>query len=68
LPLPRSSAPTADAPVRRGDWIEVRGLGMCCVRSVHQGRGVLRADVEVAKDLTQRSVDLRRASWRKIER
>lgn len=67
-PLPRSSVPTDDAAVRRGDWIEVRGLGLCCVRSVHQGRGALRADVEVAKDLSQRSIDLRRGQWRKIER
>ncbi len=64
-------APAADAvdelPVQRGDWLEVQGLGLCCVRRVHAARGSLRADVELAKDLSERSVDLQRRKWRKVE-
>jgi hypothetical protein len=69
-PVPRTAcdAPHGDRPLRRGDWIEVQGLGLCCVRSLHQGKRFLRADVEVAKDLGDRTVDLRRAKWRKVER
>src|SRR5262245_9567089 len=69
-PARRAIAPAADAgdaPVQRGDWIEVQGLGLCCVRRVHVTRGALRADVELAKDLSERSVDLRRRKWRKVE-
>ena len=56
-----------DLPVQRGDWIEVQGLGLCCVRRVHKTRGSLRADVEQASDLTERSVDLLRRRWRKVQ-
>lgn len=57
-----------DLPVQRGDWIEVQGLGLCCVRRVHVVRGSLRVDVERAADLQERSVDLDRRPWRRIER
>lgn len=71
LPATRivAAEPVADAaPVQRGDWIEVHGWGLCCVRRVHLGRGSLRADVELARDLSERSVDLQRRKWRKVER
>ncbi len=56
-----------DLPVRRGDWIDVQGLGLCCVRRVHATRNRLVADVECASDLSERSVDLDRRKWRKIQ-
>jgi len=55
------------APVRRGDWIDVAGLGPCCVRSVHRRGRSWHADVEASKDLQTRSIDLRRREWRRIE-
>jgi ATP-dependent DNA helicase RecQ len=65
---PGPDAPDERAPVQRGDWIEVQGLGPCCVQRVHTDGGRLRADVEVASDLGTRSIDLRRRRWRRIER
>jgi ATP-dependent DNA helicase RecQ len=63
-----SAPPSGDpAPVQRGDWIDVRGLGLCCVQRVHRRGSGWRADVEVAKDLSTRSVDLRR-DWTRVER
>ena len=56
------------APVQRGDWIDVRGLGLCCVQRVHRRGSSWRVDVEVAKDLGTRSLDLRRDNWNKVER
>ncbi|MCC7062413.1 MAG: RecQ family ATP-dependent DNA helicase [Planctomycetes bacterium] len=56
------------APVQRGDWIEARGLGLCCVQRVHKRGSHWRVDVEVAKDLSRRSLDLRRDTWHKVER
>lgn len=72
-PIPRTlpgngDAATADAPVARGDWIELKGLGLCHVRRVHRHGKTLRADVELARDLSERSIDLRRAKWRRVER
>lgn len=65
---PVASDSVDDLPVQRGDWIEVQGLGLCCVRRVHQSRRGLAADVECASDLSERSVDLDRRRWRKVER
>ncbi|MGE3173216.1 MAG: ATP-dependent DNA helicase RecQ [Planctomycetota bacterium] len=70
-PVRRAIAPATDdgaAPVRRGDWIDVQGFGLCCVRRVHVSRGAVRVDVELARDLSERSVDLGRRRWRKVER
>ncbi len=67
-------APTVDdgghdpAPVQRGDWIDVQGLGLCCVQRVHRRGRSFVADVERAADLQTRTVDLRRRKWRRIER
>ncbi len=66
-PLAATTAAIDSLPVRRGDWIEVEGLGLCCVRRVHQERRGLRADVEAASDLAVRSVDLERRRWRKVQ-
>jgi len=73
LPQARATiAPVADdaiddLPVRRGDWIDVQGLGLCCVRRVHATKNRFVADVECARDLSERSVDLERRKWRKVE-
>jgi hypothetical protein len=72
VPARRAVAPAGGhgdpAPVQRGDWIDVRGLGLCCVLRVHVTRSALRADVELARDLSQRRVDLGRRRWRIVER
>ena len=57
-----------DAPVQRGDWIDVAGLGPCCVRSVHRRGRSWFADVEGLRDLATHSVDLQRRRWRRVER
>jgi hypothetical protein len=35
---------------------------------VHRRGNAVHADVELAKDLSERSVDLQRRRWRKVER
>ncbi len=69
-PLARQAAPggAAAAPVQRGDWIEVRGLGLCCVQRVHKRGGSWHVDVERASDLATHAVDLTRRDWRRVER
>ncbi|MBK8978086.1 MAG: RecQ family ATP-dependent DNA helicase [Planctomycetes bacterium] len=68
--IPRDATPTrateADAPLERGDWIDVRGHGPCAVLSVHRGRRGLRADLERARDLTRLTLDLHRTPWRRL--
>ncbi len=56
-----------DGP-QRGDWIEVKGLGPCAVLRVHRHGRTWKADVEVARDLSQRSIDLNRRQWRPVPR
>jgi len=63
----RDATAPADAPLQRGDWIEVKGHGLCAVRRVHVTSGGVRVDVERAGDLSERSFDLRRIRWRRIE-
>ena len=73
LPEPRrirvaaAEAAAADAPVARGDWLDVRGMGLVCVQRVHAGPDLLRVDVELASDLSERSIDLQRARWRRVD-
>jgi len=71
IPLPRATErgerDAGDPPLQRGDWIDVRGLGLGCVQRVHKRGSGWRADVELAKDLTTRSIDLRRAQWNRVE-
>ena len=69
-PIPRgagSKTRPGDEVVRRGDWIKVRGMGLCVVKRVHRHKSRVTADVELARDLTERSVDLSRARWRRVE-
>ena len=61
------AAGDAGTPVRRGDWIEVRGMGLCAVKRVHQNGKRVTVDVELARDLTERSVDLWRVRWSRVE-
>jgi len=75
VPLPKGNAakgvaaadePPAKIPVERGQWIEVKGHGMCVVQRVHVHRGKVRVDVERARDLQARSFDLHRVKWRAV--
>lgn len=73
LPVPRplAQAPAAAgdlAPLQRGDWIEVQGLGPCCVQRVHRRGQRFVADVEQASSLTTHSIDLQRRRWQPIAR
>jgi superfamily II DNA helicase RecQ len=54
------------APVQRGDWIEVQGLGPCCVQRVHRRGKGFHADVERAADLATHTIDLQRRRWRLV--
>jgi ATP-dependent DNA helicase RecQ len=67
-PVPRGASPAQDetAPPQRGEWIDVRGHGLCAVLRVHQGARFLRADVERARDLARLSLDLLRTRWRRV--
>jgi ATP-dependent DNA helicase RecQ len=56
------------APVQRGDWIEVQGLGPCSVQRVHRRGRRFVADVEQASTLTTHTIDLRRRRWQPIDR
>lgn len=62
----RSDDPTRG--VERGDWLDVQGVGLCCVVRVHRHGDRVRVDVERASDLKPRAVDLRRKRWRRVER
>ena len=53
--------------IQRGDWLDVKGVGLCCVVRVHRHGEKVRVDVERAADLKPRSVDLRRKQWRRVE-
>ncbi len=66
--IPRGELPEDDDIVSRGDWIEVRGHGLCAVTRVHRTRGGTRVDVERARDLQSKSFDLGRVKWRKVPR
>ncbi|MCR9243799.1 MAG: RecQ family ATP-dependent DNA helicase [bacterium] len=71
LPTPRgiqsATAGTGEAPVRRGDWLETRKFGLCCVARVHRRGKHWRVDVELARDLSSRSFNLRDGEWRRVE-
>ncbi|MBL8728017.1 MAG: RecQ family ATP-dependent DNA helicase [Planctomycetes bacterium] len=64
----REAVAEAAAPVQRGDWIDVQGLGLCCVQRVHRRGAAWRADVERASDLSPRTVDLGRRTWQHVRR
>ncbi len=62
-----SGSGSNSAEVSRGDWIQVKGHGLCAVKRVHKTRNGTTVDVERARDLEARSFDLRRVRWRRVE-
>ncbi|MCB9868610.1 MAG: ATP-dependent DNA helicase RecQ [Planctomycetes bacterium] len=70
-PIPRHVAASdrapGNTPVQRGDWIEVRGVGPCAVKRVHLHGKRVSVDVEVARDLSERTFDLGRVRWRTVD-
>jgi ATP-dependent DNA helicase RecQ len=63
----RAAGPEAKAPVQRGNWLMVAGLGPCHVVRVHRRSQHWHADVERASDLTIHSIDLQRRRWELIQ-
>jgi ATP-dependent DNA helicase RecQ len=63
-----SADPDPAAPLQRGDWIDVEGLGLCCVQSVHRRGKHWHADVERAQDFQSQRIDLGRRTWKKVVR
>lgn len=66
----------SDAPVpesdpthglSRGDWLDIAGIGLCCIVRVHRHGKNARVDVERASDLKPRSIDLRRRRWKRLQ-
>jgi len=53
--------------LQRGDWLDVQGIGLCCIVRVHRHGKNVRVDVERASDLKPRSIDLRRKKWRRVQ-
>ncbi|MCC6784410.1 MAG: ATP-dependent DNA helicase RecQ [Planctomycetes bacterium] len=72
VPIPRheprlGSAAAADAPLQRGDWLDVQGHGLCAVVRVHRTTRGVMVDLERARDLQALSFPLGRLRWRKVE-
>ena len=69
-PIPRGSNVSDEhhdeAEINRGDWIQIRGWGLCSIARVHREKKRVRVDVELARDLSMRSFDLARVKWRKV--
>ncbi len=63
-----AAAPAEGSPVQRGDWIEVRGLGLCHVQRVDRRGKRYSATVERAADLAKHVVDLAASDWRRVDR
>lgn len=51
----------------RGDWLDIAGIGLCCITRVHRHGKTGRVDVERASDLKPRSIDLGRRRWRRVQ-
>lgn len=64
----RADADDPTRGVQRGDWLDVRGVGLCCVVRVHRHGKKVRVDVERATDLKPRSFDLHRKQFKRVER
>ncbi|MFK7742628.1 MAG: ATP-dependent DNA helicase RecQ [Planctomycetota bacterium] len=60
-------APSRGPKVERGDWLDIQGIGLCCVVRVHKHNRSTRVDVERASDLKPRSVDLGRRRWKRVK-
>ncbi|MEO0478833.1 MAG: ATP-dependent DNA helicase RecQ [Planctomycetota bacterium] len=77
-PIPEKSTPKVDSteetiltgedfPVERGQWIKVRGQGLCAVTRVFKTHRGWRAEVERARDLKSTTIDLWRGGWQIVE-
>lgn len=67
VPLARQPVDHDDpAPVQRGDWLSVPGMGLCCVERVQRRGRHWQAEVELASSLKRRTVDLQRPGWSKV--
>ncbi len=64
--VPAENVPADGAPVQRGDWLQVPRVGLCCVQRVHRRGKHWHVDVELANDLSRRSLDLSRPGWVKL--
>ena len=62
----RKGRPKDKHDIARGDWIDVRGHGLCAVKRVHKTRAGVTVDVERARDLEAQTFDLRRVRWRRV--
>jgi len=68
IPRRGARAPVSSSgEVSRGDWIQVKGHGLCAVKRVHKTKGRTTVDVERAKDLETRTFDLERVRWRRVD-
>ncbi|MGK0519778.1 MAG: ATP-dependent DNA helicase RecQ [Planctomycetota bacterium] len=75
-PSPPSTGEQTDEPVpesdpthglSRGDWLDIAGIGLCCILRVHRHGKNARVDVERASDLKPRTIDLRRRRWKRVQ-
>ncbi len=66
---PPESVPESDPThgLTRGDWLDIAGIGLCCIVRVHRHGNNARVDVERASDLKPRSIDLRRRRWKRLQ-
>jgi ATP-dependent DNA helicase RecQ len=53
--------------LERGDWLDIAGIGLCCVIRVHRHGKNVRVDVERVTDLKPRSIDLRKRRWKRVK-
>lgn len=68
--IPRGTAEAEDpgqAGLERGQWIDVRGHGLCAITKVQGSGRRLRVDVERARDLKRIQLNLDRVAWRRVE-
>ena len=68
-PMDRSVVDDKDPTfgLSRGDWLDIAGIGLCCIVRVHRHGENARVDVERASDLKPRSIDLSRRRWRRVQ-
>lgn len=67
---PKTDAEDTSDPTHglsRGDWLDVQGIGLCCIVRVHRHGKNARVDIERASDLKPRSIDLRRKRWKRVQ-
>lgn len=68
--VPAEQTPAEKDPTHglsRGDWLDIAGMGLCCIVRVHRHGKRGRVDVERASDLKAHSIDLRRRRWKRVQ-